>query len=62
MSWKVGMVIFFNCLATLLTWFFVVQAFNPKYRYNEHCVWEPELLECSFMAIIIFFIVWRIWF
>ena len=37
--------ILFNLVATLITAWVVVNDFDPKYRYNEHCKWTSEPLE-----------------
>jgi hypothetical protein len=32
-------------LALVLSGVFVYLAFNPKYRYNDHLKWEPDIYE-----------------
>ena len=32
-------------LALILSFFFVYRAFDPKYRYNDHQKWEPDIYE-----------------
>ncbi len=35
----------YKILAILIVAWAIPKAFDPKYRYNEHCKWEPELIE-----------------
>jgi len=48
-------------LATIVAWFAVIGWFNPKYRYNEHCQWKPELLETLVIVFLGLLIFWAIW-
>ena len=53
--------ILFNLVATLITAWVVVNAFDPKYRYNEHRKWTPEPSEIIWIMSVGLFIIWRIW-
>ena len=50
-----------KCIATGLSWFAILGWFDPKYRYNEHCKWQPELLEIMIMVFFGLLIFWAIW-
>jgi hypothetical protein len=43
------LLIIYKIIAILIIAWAIPTAFDPKYRYNEHCKWEPELLEIAWM-------------
>lgn len=51
------MILFFKFIAILIIAVLIPTAFNPKYRYNEHCKWEPELIDLVFMWVLGMFLI-----
>lgn len=39
--------------AMLIAMWAVYEAFNPKYRYNEHCKWKPDVFEHCIVWLLI---------
>ena len=52
--------IILKIIAILIIAWVIPTAFNPKYRYNEHCKWEPELSENIVMLLLGMFLIWMI--
>ena len=51
--------VFDICAGSIVVWE-VITAFDPKYRYNEHCKWEPDRFSMYLKILYISFILWRI--
>lgn len=45
-------VLIYKLLAISIVCMLIPNAFNPRYRYNEHCKWEPELVEILTMCFL----------
>jgi len=44
--------IVFNVIAIIIVTWAISTAFDPKYRYNEHCKWEPGPYEVVWMLFL----------
>ena len=53
--------IFLNILASIISFIAMISAFDPKNRYNEHCIWSPDKWERLLILSLIIFVIWRIW-
>ena len=53
--------IFLNILASVISFVAMISAFDPKNRYNEHCLWSPDKWERLLIISLIIFVLWRIW-
>jgi hypothetical protein len=42
----------YQWIAVLIVAWAIPTAFDPKYRYNEHCKWKPDLMSILFMCFL----------
>ncbi len=55
------MIIFTKIIATLIYIRVLYSALDPKYRYNEHQRWEPDVFTHAVVALGTGFMMFAIW-